>query len=254
MRTLLLSILCLLGVAAAPTPCRADLPDDLHTKYIDTVVSAHGMDFRIRRVSPEDFAALHAKHGAAPSRVIRTIDSMLMDLGPEYSVQLYRYRDGDTTYYASDSFSELRREGKFRLLLSHETGGCWYYPAERVVLCEGGHSSDQAFFVDTGESAYNPFHSATQANGRFRIAGLYTGQDSVDYRIEMEDEYRPGNYKLLAHLYEIVRSIPYETFYISWWGYLEAQFWADDTLYVQIGGTWADTITYIAITPLIRNS
>jgi len=59
-----------------------------------------------------------------------------------------------------------------------------YFPTEDVILFEGGHSSEWAYNLTTGEEIEitgNPEMSFTSHNKQFKVMGLYNGQMSEYY-------------------------------------------------------------------------
>ena len=62
-----------------------------------------------------------------------------------------------------------------------------YYPEEDIIVLEGGHSSDLSFNLKNGktiEETGNPEHIKTSPNKKFRLNGLYEGQECITYFIE----------------------------------------------------------------------
>ena len=62
-----------------------------------------------------------------------------------------------------------------------------YYPAEDIIVMEGGHSSDISFNLNNGkaiEEAGNPEYLNTSTNKTYRLNGFYDGQECVTYFIE----------------------------------------------------------------------
>lgn len=228
--------------------CFADTPDDQKIRLIDTIVVVQQKEFHLRQVPRFEFDSLRAIHFAPPSEPITDMEAIPKILGSEYEI-IYDTSPayGDSYYY----IKEFRRSNKFRVLIQETDGMKGYYPRERIMLYSGGHSSDQAFFTDTGDDAYNPVYSATSANKQFRIKGLHTGQESVDLRIEWRGAEQ--QYEVLCDdLWGIVEQIPYEA-NIGSREFIFSPFWIENTLYFRVGYSmdeedWASEYKFVAIT------
>ncbi|PXV68105.1 hypothetical protein CLV62_102137 [Dysgonomonas alginatilytica] len=228
--------------------CFANNSDDQNIRLIDTVVVVQQKEFHLRQVPRFEFDSLRAIHFVPPSEPITDMETIQKILGPEYDI-IYDISTayGDSCYY----IKEFRRNNKFRLLIQETDGLKGYYPRERIMLYYGGNSSDQAFFTDTGDDAYNPAYSVTSADKRFRITGLHTGQESADLRIEWRGAKQ--QYEVLCDdLWEIIEQIPYEA-NIGRREFIFSPFWVDNTLYFRVGYSvdeedWAGEYNFIAIT------
>lgn len=236
---LLLALAFAASAAAQEEPCR----------LTDTTVMAGNTRFRVQRLATSAFDTLSAAHYVRPSEPVMEMDEVKELLGPEFSLDYYllSYDDGNDELGNYDySLTELRREGKFRLFVSESDGFGGYYPKERIMKYCGGHCSDQAFFVDTGEEAWNPYYSAVPDGGRFRLTGLHDGQDAVDYRIEYRAD--DGNFRLLAMLRDVTQQIPVSE--IGYTYYIYEPFWVDGTLYFYTE-MYPGHSPYIAVTPIV---
>lgn len=218
---------------------------------IDTAISCNGISYRIQRIPKNEFNRLHKIGYVAPSQRETDIVKVERMLGKEYSLAYSVYGTDSLKEY---SLREVRRKNKFRVIIDESDGFIGYYPGERIIMYYGGHSSDQAFFVDTGEDAYNPEYSAFSSNGRFRITGLHSGQDNVEYKIERYN-LAQKRFERLCDLYNIMEySAPYEV-YTGRTDYIFNQFWIDNTLYFRLGwqeeddeDDWTSRFRYVAIT------
>lgn len=226
--------------------CFADCPDKI--RLIDTTVVVRQNTFRLRQIPRVEFDSLRSVHFIPPSEPVTNIEKIKEILGSEYDIICNVYsNDSDTLYY----MKEFCRRNKFRVLISPENDGVQgYYPRERIMLYYGGHSSDEAFFTDTGEDAYNPEYSAISANKQFRITGLHSGQDDVFTKIERR--VAKASYEWLCSLSEIAQQIPYEA-YTGGMEYIFDPFWIGNTLYFRTGysgveDSWDRDFKFIAIT------
>lgn len=62
-----------------------------------------------------------------------------------------------------------------------------YFPKYDFLLLEGGHSSDYGYSLTTGETIFtvgNPDNQTISPNQKFRISGIYGGQECVTYIIQ----------------------------------------------------------------------
>ncbi len=241
---------------AACTTCRADLTD----KWFwlgDTVVVVNNIPYRVRHVPQQEFDSLHAIYRVVPEAPLKDPAEINAALGPEYHLDYHytSYDDGNDEMGNYGIFlKEFRRHKKFRLIIPENDGLIGYFPRERILMYAGGHSSDQAFFVDNGEGAYNPEESATSPDGRFRLTGMYSGQDHVDYTFEEKDR-KTGRYKHLCSFSDVVKEMTGDFFYSHYLGYIYELYWAGHTLYFRTGGgpeyddNYSSWYRYYAITP-----
>lgn len=207
-------------------------------QMIDTVVTVRETSFRVKRIPDAVFDSLAAIHYVKPETCIKDFKAVEKMLAPEFQF-LY-----DTVYYEGNEdycylLKEIRRKGKYRYLIGESDGFVGFYPKQRILMYFGGHSSDQAICIDTGEDAWNPEYAALSPDGRFRLTGLHTGQESVDYQIEYKPSGKKGTQKfeLLAMLNEVTQQIPIED--IGYTYFVFIPFWVDGVLYFQTGGEFA---------------
>lgn len=201
----------------------ADPPEDWATTLIDTTIYVEGLPYRVQRITSDEFRQLYNKHYIKPSKPVRKMEEVDRLLGKKlkftYKTHIYdnSYTNSKDTLY---SLIELRKGKEFRFLFNIECGGFTaYYPRERIIVYEGGHCSEYAIFVDNGEPAYNPESSAVSPHDkRYRVGGLFSGQENIDYSIERYNA-KTKRYQQLCYLYEIAANIPSEaigyTFYVS---------------------------------------
>ncbi len=251
-----LTIQLTLLLLASSTICQADLTDNWF-RLKDTVVVVNNIPYRVRRVPQQEFDSLHATYRIVPEVPLKDPADINTALGPGYHLDYHytSYDDGNDEMGNYGIFlKEFRRHKKFRLIFPENDGLIGYYPRERILMYMGGHSSDQAFFVDTGEEAYNPEESAISPDGRFRLVGLYSGQDHVDYTFEEKDR-KTGRYKPLCRFPDVVKDMPEHFFYSHYLGYIHELFWAGNTIYFRTGNgpeydnDYSSWFRYYAITP-----
>lgn len=234
--TLLIFILPCIAVSAQE--------DDIH--MIDTVVVAGETSFRVQRITEEQFENLATNYYTPPETPLTDIEEVKKMLAPEFSIkyEAIYYEEGDYYEYL---LHEFRRHGKYRYIIQENEGFRAYYPQARIFKYYGGHSSDQAFHIDTGIEAWNPEYAAISADGNYRITGLHTGQESVEYRIEYKNEKQ--EYVLLAMLEEVTQQIPIED--IGYTLFIFKPFWVDGTLYFHTGGESWGELRCLSLKPLI---
>ncbi|GAA4108832.1 hypothetical protein GCM10022393_05180 [Aquimarina addita] len=65
-------------------------------------------------------------------------------------------------------------------------GWSFYYPELKVLVLEGGHSSDMVYDIKTGahHRIGNPEYMITSPNRKYRLNGLFGGQECVSYFFE----------------------------------------------------------------------
>lgn len=206
-------------------------------RMIDTLVTVRETSFRVKRIPDALFDSLAAIHYVEPDTCIKdfkVVEEMFKpDIYFRYDVI---FNEWDNDYYYL--LKEIGYKGKYRYFIEENEGFVGFYPKQRILMYYGGHSSDQAMFIDTGQDAWNPMYAALSADGYFRLTGLHSGQESVYYRIE----YNPSGRKkkktqeveLLAMLDEITQQIPMED--IGYTDFIFKPFWVDGVLYFQTGG------------------
>ncbi len=250
-RTLLIPMIASAALWSRVELCRADPPEDLHTRVIDTTITLEdGQRFRLRNMPCERFDSLRRIYYVAPSEPIKDpakVEKLLGRRKCRITYTTYAFDHSDDYEYG---LSEVRYGRRLRVMIQESEGFIGYYPRERIFMYMGGHTSDQAFFIDTGEEAYNPEYSAFSADGRYRLTGMFGGQESVDYRIEKYDPAR-GKYVNLDSdgyiLQKIIDRVDVDVryYYIGYLGEVYDQFWVGNTLYFRTGGqSWVDPDDY----------
>jgi hypothetical protein len=226
MKNILITTLLFLSV----TNCFADEPDESET-MIDTVLTCRNLSFRVQQIDFEAFDSLYHTYFTAPSELVRDMAQIKKLLGNEFQLKYDSIRYEDYTDY---TLKEFRKGNQYRLLICETDGLIGFYPRERILMYYGGHTSDNAFFVDSGEEAYNPEYSAFALNGQYSIIGMHSGQDEVFYRIRKYDTVQ-NQWIDLCWLYDIFSDSKLEGHYLH---YIFKQFWVDNTLYFQIGSDY----------------
>ena len=95
-----------------------------------------------------------------------------------------------TEYYYADQII-LDNGRRIPLNKYKECGLVAYFPAEKIVLSECGHTSDQAYHIITGDSTEvvgNPefiHHSPTK---KFRLNGWFPGQECISFFFQVKTE------------------------------------------------------------------
>lgn len=111
-----------------------------------------------------------------------------------------------------------------------------YFPAEDILLLEGGHTTDVSFDLGTGQSTYdtgNPGLATVSPGGRYRLNKVFEGQQCFEHFIQ---ERRQGKFKKIARLNEI-----FEKKTGKWLCVIEKEFWTDDhTLYFGLVAEYKD--------------
>lgn len=222
--------ICLLGgILMFLLPLVNKAADIDSTKYIlDTLVSYNGHHFQVRRLEGRDFTLLYKAHAATqrPSRAIKDIRQVEKNLGPGYHLA-YRFTPDSICL-----LKEVRYGNRLRVLISETDGFQAYYPRERILVYYGGHSRDEAFYVHTGERAYNPEYSAVSPDRQFRCLGLHSGQEHVNYTFDVFDKERKV-YLTVCGLLDITGQLSQDdtgyTFLIF------DSFWVGNTFYFRTG-------------------
>lgn len=87
------------------------------------------------------------------------------------------------------------------LKYSWDAGFVRYYPSERILLMEGGHTSDFSIDLENRlsdvELVGNPAYIVGSPSGQYRLNGWFPGQECSEYFIQKKDGKR---YVLLARL------------------------------------------------------
>lgn len=224
----------------------------------DTIVHIQDYKLKVQVLNYDTFKDLENKY-AAPlaksSNPIKELERVEKLLGLAYRMSYEKdsfNSDEGLSYYYRINFIE--KKGVYRQMLSGDSDGFQaYYPKEKIFLYFGGHSSDQAFFIDTGESAYNPNYSAIQKENKYRLIGMHNGQEGIDGEIQKKDE-KTGKYSRLFYISELWRLLYPTIWSHEFW---TAQFWHGNTLYMCLGygnyankgkEEWDRNNTFIAIT------
>ncbi len=108
-----------------------------------------------------------------------------------------------------------------KLLVNRETyfdtefaeGWSGYYPEEDILVLEGGHSVDVSFSIKTGGhylTAGNPQYIVPSPKGTYRLNGLFSGQDCIDYFFEKREN---GQYTYLAEFGDLYNACEFKEFY-----------------------------------------
>ena len=102
--------------------------------------------------------------------------------------------------YLGPAIVELKLENGQILRGNHEAndfGFVAYYPSEKIILFEGGHSSDYSISIKTGETLEtvgNPEYILESPNKKLRLNGWFPGQECSSYFFQ---EKSGDNYKYL---------------------------------------------------------
>lgn len=94
-----------------------------------------------------------------------------------------------------------------------------YYPEYNFILMEGGHTIDLGNDLITGESieeAGNPADQTLSPNRRYRISGVYGGQECSSYIVQ---EYKANRYQKIAEINDEKLC------------YMKSHFWLNDTVF-----------------------
>lgn len=201
----------------------------------DTIVNLNNFKVRIRTLDYSSFKRLEDKYTNTDKSSIKitNLKEVTDLLGPSYKIVYttteYFYQDEIVYSYFLDY---VERRGVYRHLLRESSDGFQaYYPEEKIFLYFGGHSSDQAFFIETGEPAFNPIYSATQKDGKFRLVGKHTGQESIEGNIQRKDK-KTGEFITLFTINELKDTFGYKVWDFDFW---KSQFWHKNTLYISMG-------------------
>lgn len=224
-----------------PCSLEAQYSVDDYYEAVDTIVDCKGYKVRVQTLNYSTFKAMEEKYGdtSKPSVAINDLEEVIKILGSSYKMQ---YRRVEYTYDNITGYDYIvayvERKGVYRQMLYEENEGFQaYYPQEKIFLYFGGHSSDQAFFIDTGEPAYNPNYSAVQKDGKYRLTGLHDGQEGIYGEIQKKNG-KNGKYSHLFYIYELSRLLNPTLWFHEFW---TVQFWHNNTLYMCVGyGNYAN--------------
>lgn len=214
---------------------RAQYSDEDISQSRDTIVDCKGYRVRVQILDYKTFRNLENKYAplTKDSEPIEELERVEELLGSAYILSYekksYNSDDGIGYYY---TINFVEKKGVYRRMsfLEHE-GFQAYFPKEKIFLYFGGHSSDEAFFIESGESAYNPKYSATQKDGKYRLSGLHNGQEGIDGEIQLKDE-KTGKYNAIFTMEEFARSLQVSVWDLYFW---KTQFWHKNTLYMCAG-------------------
>lgn len=223
----------------------------------DTIVSLKGVKVKVQTLDYASFKSLENKYAKRhkPFVKITNLKEVKDLLGSSYNI-LYQtreniYKNDTIRIYMLDS---VERISVYKRDLSEDNDGFHaYFPKEKILLYYGEHGSDKAFFIETGEPAYNPIYSAVQKGGKYRLAGMYTGQEWVEGNIQKKDK-KTGKYHTIFSIYELAKLLQ-----INNWDYWKTSFWHKNTLYMCMGygsnsdkeaEEWSQKNTFVAISLL----
>ncbi|MBD1421545.1 hypothetical protein [Sphingobacterium chuzhouense] len=111
-----------------------------------------------------------------------------------------------------------------------------YFPADDILLLEGGHTTDVSFNLGTGQSTYdagNPGTATVSPRGEYRLNRVFEGQQCFEHFIQKKQR---GKFQKIAGLNEI-----FEKKTGKWLCVIEKEFWTDDhTLYFGLVAEYKD--------------
>jgi len=105
------------------------------------------------------------------------------------------------TWYEDDFIKSIAFDTGEKLSFEHDMvdfgfseGQSAYYPDEKILVLEGGHSSDVCFSLKTGETELtigNPEYSIPSPKNTYRLNGYFGGQECITYFFQ---KYENGKY------------------------------------------------------------
>lgn len=227
----------------------------------DTIIRHENHKIKIKILDYPTFKDLDNRyaHFTQPSEPMKNMNEVAKLLDSDYKFSYSKISDyvndaGDTIYTCGIDYIEKR--GVYRLMFSMDNEGFQaYYPNDKIFLYFGGHNSDQAVFIDTGEPAYNPIYSAVQKKGKYRLTGLHNGQEGINGNLQIWNK-KTKMYNNLLAIHELFSQLP-GNIWQSTSDYWTRQFWNKNVLYMSIGygnynneegEQWSGNNTFIAIT------
>lgn len=213
---------------------RAQYSDEDIFQSRDTIVDCKSYKVRVQTLDYSSFKKLEEKHSnLSESLKMTNLCEVENLLGDSYKISYWireTIYEQDTTYIYSLDYVE--RKGVYRQMSFLEDSDFQgYFPKEKVFLHYGGHSSDEAFFIESGEPAYNPIYSATQKDGKYRLVGMHNGQEGIDGEIQLKDE-KTGKYNSIFTIGELANLLQAPNWDLYFWN---TQFWHKNTLYMCTG-------------------
>lgn len=114
-----------------------------------------------------------------------------------------------------------------------------------TIVCRG-HSCDMAFHILTFENAYNPGYSAVRKGDPYRMTGMHTGHESVEYKLEKWNKDKK-EYTYLSTLWDLLSKFSSEV--IGYVDFIYDPFWVRNILYYRTGGEgWNGYAKYFTLT------
>jgi len=145
----------------------------------DTIIKVNDHFFKIKYLSENTFKELQQKHLIEDWMVVVSdIEQIQRLLGPRYTLDI-TVKEGADGHPPCYVLKEIRPRTGQPIVITKDSLApvCLmkFFPKERILLCENHIGSDQAFYLDTWETAYNPELSSISPDGLYRIEGLYNG-------------------------------------------------------------------------------
>lgn len=112
-----------------------------------------------------------------------------------------------------------------------------YFPAEDILLLEGGHTTDVSFDLGTGQGTYdvgNPSLATVSPRDKYRLNKIFEGQECFEHFIQKKQQ---DKFQKITGLNEI-----FEKKTAKWLCVIEQEFWTDDhTLYFGLVTQYKET-------------
>ncbi|MCD8177493.1 MAG: hypothetical protein LUE98_08745, partial [Tannerellaceae bacterium] len=211
----------------------AQSTEDMDYDVYDSTIEVNGQFFRVHRIPEADFLVLHDHHASGckvekVSGFKKVKDLLAGEYTFYYEKFEYMHEDSLVTFFLP---YEIREKDELRIFIDEVEGEVeGYYPEFYIFHYVGGHSTDAAIDLQTGERTDVPVSCSPDRT--YCLTEMYDGHDACVYKFKRWNR-QTQSYETITTFYEIARQLPYDV--VGYNGYIKDYFWLGAQLYFLIG-------------------